>query len=168
MHCMVDTERLKKDAEDEIQLVIFSLGSEEFAAEITQVREIISIDRITKVPSAPRFIFGVINLRGKLVTVVDLHERLGFQRTQPLEKSKIIVSDIKGGVLGMMVDQVVEVSRVLESQIEPPPPMSAGKIDSKYILGIAKMKDRLIVILDLENVLIDEEVGIVGPEEQEE
>ncbi|MEM2839435.1 MAG: chemotaxis protein CheW [Thermoplasmata archaeon] len=165
---MVDKESLKKDSEDEVQLVIFSLGSEEFAAEITQVREIISIDKITRVPSAPKFIFGVINLRGKLVTVVDLHERLGFQRTQPLEKSKIIVSDIKGGVLGMMVDQVVEVSRVLESQIEPPPPMSAGKIDSKYILGIAKMKDRLIVILDLENVLIDEEVGIVGPEEQEE
>lgn len=165
---MVDKESLRKDAEDEVQLVIFSLGSEEFAAEITQVREIISIDKITRVPSAPKFIFGVINLRGKLVTVVDLHERLGFKRTQPLEKSKIIVSDIKGGVLGMMVDQVVEVSRVLESQIEPPPPMSAGKIDSKYILGIAKMKDRLIVILDLENVLIDEEVGIVGPEEQEE
>ena len=119
---------------------------------------------MTRVPSAPKFIFGVINLRGKLVTVVDLHERLGFQRIQPLEKSKIIVSDVKEGVLGMMVDQVVEVCRVHESQIEPPPPMSAGKIDSKYILGIAKMKDRLIVILDLENVLIDEEVGIIGQE----
>lgn len=165
---MVDTARMREAGQDEVQLVVFTIGPEEFAAEISQVREIISIEKITRVPSAPKFIFGVINLRGKLVTVVDLHERLGFQRTQPLEKSKIIVSDIKGGVLGMMVDQVVEVSRVLESQIEPPPPMSAGKIDSKYILGIAKMKDRLIVILDLENVLIDEEVGIIGPEEQEE
>lgn len=157
----------KEPGQDEVQLVVFTIGSEEFAAEINQVREIISVEKITKVPSAPKFILGIINLRGKLVTVVDLHERLGFQRTQPLENSKIIVSDVKGGVLGMIVDQVVEVSRVLESQIEPPPPMSAGRIDSKYIKGIAKMKDRLIVILDLENVLIDEEVGIVEPEEQE-
>jgi len=162
---MVDSARLKEPSEDEIQLVIFSIGSEEFAAEISQVREIITVDKITRVPSAPKFVCGVINLRGKLVTVVDLHERLGFQRTQSIEKSKIIVSDIKDGVLGMMVDQVVEVTRVLESQIEPPPPMSAGKIDSKYILGIAKMKDRLIVILDLENVLIDEDLGIVETEE---
>lgn len=145
--------------EDEVQLVVFTIEKEEFAAEITQVREIISLEKMTRVPSAPAFVFGVINLRGKLVTVVDLHARLGFRRTQPAEKSKIIVSDMKDGVLGMMVDGVVEVTRIPESQIEPPPPMSTGQIDAKYILGIAKMKDRLIVILDLENVLIDEEIG---------
>ena len=156
---MVDS--TAKVVEDEIQLVVFMIGEEEFAAEINQVREIISLDKVTRVPSAPKFVFGVINLRGKLVTVIDLHARLGFTRTIPPEKSKIIVSDLKDGVLGMMVDSVVEVSRVQESSIEPPPPMSAGKIDSKYIMGIAKMKDRLIVILDLENVLVDEEVGVV-------
>lgn len=144
--------------EDEVQLVVFTIEKEEFAAEITQVREIVSLEKITKVPSAPQFVYGVVNLRGKLVTVVDLHSRLGFKRTQPAEKSKMIVSDLKDGVLGMMVDSVVEVSRIPESQIEPPPPMSTGQIDAKYILGIAKMKDRLIVILDLENVLLDEEI----------
>lgn len=154
-------EDFDKLGQDEIQLVIFTVGGEEFAAEISQVREIISLDRATRVPSAPDFVFGVINLRGKLVTVVDLHERLGFERSPSPEKSKIIVSDLKDGVLGMMVDSVVEVARVTESQIEPPPPMSAGKIDSKYIFGIAKMTDRLIIILNLENVLIDDDLGFV-------
>lgn len=147
--------------EDEVQLVVFTIEKEEFAAEITQVREIVSLDRITKVPSAPQFVFGVVNLRGKLVTVVDLHKRLGFKRTHPADKSKMIVSDLKDGVLGMMVDSVVEVMRIPESHIEPPPPMSTGRIDAKYILGIAKAKERLIVILDLENVLIDEMIGEV-------
>jgi len=145
--------------EDEVQLVVFTIEKEEFAAEITQVREIVSLERVTKVPSAPQFVFGVVNLRGKLVTVVDLHKRLGFKRTQPADKSKMIVSDLKDGVLGMMVDSVVEVLRIPESHIEPPPPMSTGQIDAKYILGIAKTKDRLIVILDLENVLMDEMAG---------
>ena len=141
--------------EDEIQLVVFTIEKEEFAAEITQVREIISLDKVTRVPSAPKFVYGVINLRGKLVTVVDLHKRLGFKRTHPEGNSKIIVSDVEDGVLGMMVDSVIEVARVPESQIEPPPTMSTGQIDVKYIMGIAKMKERLIVILDLQNVLLE-------------
>ncbi len=151
---MVDSSTVAR--EDEIQLVVFMIEKEEFAAEINQVREIVSLDKITKVPSAPPFVFGVVNLRGKLVTVVDLHKRLGFKRTIPVDKSKMIVSDLKDGVLGMMVDSVVEVLRIPEGQIEPPPPMSTGQIDTKYILGIAKTKERLIVILDLENVLMDE------------
>jgi len=145
--------------EDEVQLVVFTVEKEEFAAEITQVREIISLEKVTKVPSAPKFVYGVINLRGKLVTVVDLHKRLGFKRSRPEEDSKIIVSDVEDGVLGMMVDNVIEVARIPESQIEPPPAMSTGQIDVKYIMGIAKMKDRLIVILDLQNVLLE---GVAG------
>lgn len=151
-------EKLEDVGEDEIQLVIFSIEDEEFAAEINQVKEIISLEKMTRVPSAPMFISGVINLRGKLITVVDLHKRLGFERTKDIENSKIIISDLKNGVLGMMVDDVIEVARVKESSIEPPPPMSAGKIDSDYITGIAKMRDRLIVILDLEDVLVDEDI----------
>jgi len=142
-------------SEDEVQLVVFTIENEEFAAEITQVREIIPLDKVTRVPSAPKFVYGVINLRGKLVTVVDLHKRLNFKRSSPEQNSKIIVSDVEDGVLGMMVDNVIEVTRIPESQIEPPPAMSTGQIDVKYIMGIAKMKDRLIVILDLKNVLLE-------------
>jgi len=150
--------------EDEVQLVVFTIEKEEFAAEITQVREIISLEKVTRVPSAPKFVYGVINLRGKLVTVVDLHKRLGFKRTRPEENSKIIVSDVEDGVLGMMVDSVTEVARIPEGQIEPPPAMSTGQIDVKYIMGIAKVKDRLIVILDLQNVLL-EGVAVTTAEE---
>ena len=150
--------------EDEVQLVVFTIEKEEFAAEITQVREIISLEKVTRVPSAPKFVYGVINLRGKLVTVVDLHKRLGFKRTRPEENSKIIVSDVEDGVLGMMVDSVTEVARIPEGQIEPPPAMSTGQIDVKYIMGIAKVKDRLIVILDLQNVLLE---GVAGTTAEE-
>lgn len=146
-------------SEDEIQLVIFKIGEEEFAAEINQVKEIITPVGITKVPAAPRFVFGVINLRGKLITIVDLHMRLGFESALETNDARIIVSDVKDGVLGMMVDEVLGVSRIPENQIEPPPPMSAGTIDSDYIRGIAKTEGRLIVILDLNKILIDEEEG---------
>lgn len=162
---MVET--ATKAVEDEIQLVIFTIGNEEFAAEINQVREIISASNITRVPAAPRFVSGVINLRGKLITVVDLHKRLGYERLDSVDEPKIIVSDVKNGVLGMMVDSVSEVARIPESRIEPPPPMSAGRIDSEYIRGIAKSEKRLIVILDLDKVLIDAEEGKIELEEGE-
>jgi len=151
--------RITGAREDEIQLVIFTIGEEEFAAEINQVKEIISPGNITRVPSAPKFVYGVINLRGKLITIVDLHRRLGFETPELSDANKVIVSDVREGVLGMMVDSVLEVARIPENQIEPPPPMSAGRIESEFIRGIAKTENRLIVILDLERVLIDAEVG---------
>jgi len=149
-------------SEDEVQLVIFTISNEEFAAEINQVKEIITPTNITEVPSAPTFIYGVINLRGKLITIVDLHKRLGYESPHMTGSTKIIVSDVKDGVLGMMVDNVLEVKRIPEKQIEPPPPMSAGRIDSEYIQGIAKTDDRLIVILDLTKVLMDEYEGKIN------
>lgn len=146
-------------SDDAVQLVIFKIAEEEFAAEINQVKEIINPTNITKVPMAPVHVFGVINLRGKLITIIDLHKKLGFKDTEQTEDTRILVSDVKGGVIGMVVDKVMEVGRIPENLIEPPPPMSAGIIDSEYIRGIAKTDDRLIVILDLAKILIENKDG---------
>lgn len=106
---------------------------------------------ITKIPNAPAFIEGVINLRGKIIPIVDLRKRLGFKE-QPYDKStRIIVVELEGLVLGFIVDSVSEVLRIPENTIEPPPSMVAG-IESEYIEGVGKLDDRLLILLELKKV----------------
>lgn len=134
-----------------LQLVTFKLGTEEFGVDILKVQEINKMMNITKIPNAPAFIEGVINLRGKIIPIVDLRKRLGF-REQPYDKStRIIVVELEGLVLGFIVDSVSEVLRIPENTIEPPPSMVAG-IESEYIEGVGKLDDRLLILLELKKV----------------
>lgn len=134
-----------------LQLVTFKLGAEEFGVDILKVQEINKMMSITKIPNAPTFIEGVINLRGKIIPIVDLRKRLGF-RDQPYDKStRIIVVELDGLVLGFIVDSVSEVLRIPENTIEPPPSMVAG-IESEYIEGVGKLDERLLILLELKKV----------------
>jgi len=134
-----------------LQLVTFKLGTEEFGVDILKVQEINKMMNITKIPNAPAFIEGVINLRGKIIPIVDLRKRLGFKE-QPYDKStRIIVVELEGLVLGFIVDSVSEVLRIPENTIEPPPSMVAG-IESEYIEGVGKLDDRLLILLELKKV----------------
>ncbi|MHB8109860.1 MAG: chemotaxis protein CheW [Syntrophorhabdaceae bacterium] len=134
-----------------LQLVTFKLGTEEFGVDILKVQEINKMMNITRIPNAPVFIEGVINLRGKIIPIVDLRKRLGF-REQPYDKStRIIVVELDGLVLGFIVDSVSEVLRVPENTIEPPPSMVAG-IESEYIEGVGKLDDRLLILLELKKI----------------
>ncbi|HBL24003.1 MAG: chemotaxis protein CheW [Syntrophorhabdaceae bacterium] len=134
-----------------LQLVTFKLGTEEFGVDILKVQEINKMMNITKIPNAPAFIEGVINLRGKIIPIVDLRKRLGF-REQPYDKStRIIVVELEGLVLGFIVDSVSEVLRIPENTIEPPPSMVAG-IESEYIEGVGKLDDRLLILLELKKI----------------
>jgi len=134
-----------------LQLVTFKLGTEEFGVDILKVQEINKMMNITKIPNAPAFIEGVINLRGKIIPIVDLRKRFGF-REQPYDKStRIIVVELEGLVLGFIVDSVSEVLRIPENTIEPPPSMVAG-IESEYIEGVGKLDDRLLILLELKKV----------------
>jgi purine-binding chemotaxis protein CheW len=106
---------------------------------------------ITRIPNAPAFIEGVINLRGKIIPIVDLRKRLGF-REQPYDKStRIIVVELEGLVLGFIVDSVSEVLRIPANTIEPPPSMVAG-IESEYIEGVGKLDERLLILLELKKI----------------
>jgi len=135
-----------------LQLVTFNLGSEEFALDILLVQEINRRVEITKVPKTPEFVEGVINLRGKIVPVLDLRKRFGLVGHEFTAQSRIIVVNIDNRVLGLMVDSVSEVVQIPARTIEPAPPLVVG-IDAAYIKGIGKFEDRLLILLDLGKVL---------------
>ncbi|MFP4315866.1 MAG: chemotaxis protein CheW [Desulfovibrionales bacterium] len=148
-------ERKKLDAEL-IQLVTFSIDGEEFGVEILKVQEIIRMLGITRVPRAPQFVEGVINLRGKVIPIIDLRKRFGLDSRGHDKNTRIIVIEINSMIVGFVVDSVSEVLRIPAGTIEPPPPVVSG-FDSEYISGVGKLEDRLLILLDLNRLLSGEE-----------
>lgn len=136
----------------EEQLVTFSLGSEEFGVDIMRVQEIIRIPPITRVPKAPSYIEGVINLRGNVIPVVSLRNRFGMDRVEETDLSRIIVLQVQNKVFGITVDAVTEVLRLDKDAIEPPPPVALG-MDSHFILGVGKINERLLILLNLDQIM---------------
>jgi len=136
----------------EIQLVIFDLASEYYGVDISDVREIMRMQTITRVPGAPAFVEGVINLRGRVVPVIDLRKRLKLAVGEQTKESRIVVVDIAGRDVGVIVDAVTEVLRIPLSSVEPPSSMITN-VDSDYLRGIAKLEAKLVILLDLGKVL---------------
>lgn len=136
----------------EQQLVTFGLGSEEFGVDIMRVQEIIRIPPITRVPKAPSYIEGVINLRGNVIPVVSLRNRFGMDRVEETDLSRIIVLQVQNKVFGITVDAVTEVLRLDTDAIEPPPPVALG-MDSHFILGVGKIQERLLILLNLDYIM---------------
>ncbi len=143
----------------EKQFVTFNIYNEDYAVDILSVQEIIRATEITKVPKVQESIEGVINLRGRVIPVVNLRKKFGFSDKALDAVSRIIVLNVDGIIIGVIVDSVSEVLRISSDLIEPPP-LSAG-ISSDYIMGIAKLKDRLIMILDINRLLSDEKVNVI-------
>jgi len=142
-----------KDRENDLlQLVTFHIGDEEFGVEILKVQEIIRMMGITRVPKAPDFVEGVINLRGKVIPIVDLRKRFGMATQDHDKHTRIIVIEINKVIVGFVVDSVSEVLRIPSSTVEPPPPIISG-IESEYISGVGKLADRLLILLDLDRLL---------------
>ena len=140
-----------------IQLVGFCLGNEEYGFEIQRVQEINRIVEITHVPRTPDFVMGVINLRGKVIPVINLRERFGLPSKEADKDTRIVVVEIQNKILGIMVDAVSEVLRIPASTIEPPPDIVTG-VDAEYIEGIAKLPERLLILLDLDKILSSEQI----------
>lgn len=143
----------KNNSDMLLQLVSFCIGDEEFVVDILKVQEINRLVQITKVPNSPGFIEGVINLRGRIIPVVDLRVRLGMSKIKYGINTRIIVVELNEETIGFIVDSVSEVLRIPKSITEPPPSIIAG-IDAKYITAIGKLEDRLLIMLDLEKILI--------------
>ena len=137
----------------------FSLADEEYGLEILKVREINGIMDITAVPQMPDFIKGVINLRGKVIPVVDLRLKFGLESIEYTEATCIIVVDV-GTLTGIIVDTVQEVLDIEDEQIDPPPPLGAS-VDTSFILGMGKVKDEVKILLDIDKVLTAEEMARV-------
>jgi purine-binding chemotaxis protein CheW len=149
---MTQAATVTQTALDDEQVVVFDVFNESYAVNIARVHEIIRLQQITIIPGAPACVEGVINLRGKVIPVLDLRKRFNLRATDHTRASRIVVVEISGQTLGLIVDGVSEVLRVPPDRIEPPSPLVAG-IDSRYLRGIAKLDDRLIVLLDLDQVL---------------
>ncbi len=140
--------------EEILQLVSFTLKDEEYAVDILNVQEINRITEITQVPNSPDYVEGVINLRGKVMPVINLRKKFGIEEKETDETSRIIIMDIQGVTNGLIVDSVSEVLRIPEDTVEPPPQMSSAS-NSRFIKGIAKLENRLIILIDINKLIGD-------------
>lgn len=145
-------------SDDLIQLVGFNLGDEDYGVDILRVQEINRMVDITKVPQAPEFVEGVINLRGTVIPVIDLRSRLGMPQKEHDRQTRIIVAEIDKRTIGFVVDSVSEVIRIPSKTVEPPPPIVAGH-GSEYIEGVGKMDDRLLMLIDINKLFSQSEMN---------
>jgi purine-binding chemotaxis protein CheW len=139
---------------NELQMVVFDLASEYYGVDISDVREIIRMQNITRVPGTPEYMEGVLNLRGKIAPVVDLRKRLNLKVNEQTKESRIVVIDIENKDVGVIVDGVTEVLRIPVSSVEPPSQMLTSG-DNVHLKGIAKLQDKLVILLDMDSILND-------------
>lgn len=143
------------------QLVVFKLCGEDFGVDIMQVREIIGKESIISVPNAPPFVKGVINLRGQITTIIDLKEKLGLELNGESEgegeseksEERVIVVEDGSNTVGILVDAVTEVMYLAESEIDEVPPMIKQNMGAEYLMGVGKLPDRLLILIDLKRIL---------------
>lgn len=154
---MQKTQMAKQADSDLLQLVIFRLGEEEFGVDIMAVQEIIKMPAITVIPQAPEYVAGVINLRGRIIVVISLGKKFDIQSCDKNDEYKVIVVELENQIIGMMVDSVSEVLRIPSSSVDAAPDIIRSGVSSNYMQGVGKLDDRLLILLDLRNVLSDYE-----------
>jgi purine-binding chemotaxis protein CheW len=138
--------------EKELQVVGFRIGNETYGVRIAAVREIVRVPEITSVPNAPDAIEGVINLRGKIIPVMDLRKRFGLAEIQSDKKNRILVVELDNKMLGLIVNSASEVLKIPPSDVEAPGSLFTDG-ESGYVTGVAKLKGRLIILLDIAKLL---------------
>lgn len=157
----------KRSPEETVQLVVFELDGEEYAANIAEVQEIIRPPEITPVPGAPEFIRGIFNLRGRIVVAVDLEKRFRLVREHPAEPKHLLISLVNDAHFGVLVDQVTEIVRIPVSAVQPPPALVSARIQLEYLKGVAVASksdggSRLLILLDLPKMLQEKELLGLG------
>lgn len=141
----------EENSEDLLQLVSFNIENEEYCVDILYVQEIIRMVEVTRVPNAAEYVVGVINLRGKVLPIIDLRKRIGLSEKEYDKYTRIVVIEIGTKIIGFIVDKVNEVIRINKNITEAPPSM-VETIDSEFITSIGKLDDRLLILLDLEKL----------------
>ncbi|MFN8674685.1 MAG: chemotaxis protein CheW [Candidatus Sericytochromatia bacterium] len=147
---------------EEMHVVVFKLGTDEYCVPVTQAKEIQIYQNPTRIPNTPHFVEGVINLRGQIIPILDLKKRFNSGETVITAATKIIIIEMNKEMLGIIVDSVSEVLKTPQNKFEPPPQAVKTSINSNYISGIGKIDNRLLILIDLEKVLNDEEVMLLG------
>ena len=149
---MGNSVQTKDDSTELLQLVSFKIGNEEFGVDILNVQEINKMTTLTKVPNAPDFVEGVINLRGRVIPVIDLRIRLHLPPKEHDKDTRIIVVEIENKTIGFIVDSVNEVLRIPVNITEAPPEIVTG-VDKDFIKSVGKLEDRLLILIDLKKIL---------------
>ena len=149
------------------QVVSFRIGRELFGVYIQIVQEIVRVPEITPVPEMPLFVEGVINLRGKIVSIVELSKRLKIEGSSKTKANRILIIELDKKVVGLLVDAVTEILRIPPESIEPTPDIVTS-VGSEYIMGVGKLPDKLIILLDLKNILKPEEIKRLATDGREE
>ncbi len=142
------------------KFLTFVLGDEIYGIEILKAREIIGLMDITTVPQTPDYMKGVINLRGKVIPVIDLRMKFSMQEEEHTQETCVIVVEVNGTSIGVIVDSVSEVADITGAEIEDAPNFGQG-IDTSFIMGLGKVKDKIIILLDIETVLSTAELEMV-------
>lgn len=150
-------ERQETIGADVAQYVSFLLEGEEYGVPIMRVQEIIRFEKLTRVPQSSPYVRGVLNLRGRVMPVIDLRRKFRLPEREADRRTRIIVVDIRGQSMGMVVDEVSEVINIDSSRIDPAPELGT-KVDTEFIKGMGKLEDRLVIILEIDKVLTDDEV----------
>jgi len=147
------------------EFLTFRLGREEYGIDILKVQEIRSYEPPTRIANAPSFIKGVVNLRGVIVPIVDLRLRLGCESAEYSALTVVIVLNVKGRVVGAVVDSVSDVLELTKEAIRPAPEM-ASAVDAGYITGIGSVGERMLILMDIEGLMASQEMGLIGQELQ--
>jgi purine-binding chemotaxis protein CheW len=140
-----------------IQLVSFNLENEEYGINVLTVREIIRMLNITRVPNTPHYVEGVINLRGKVIPIISLRRKFDLMEAEYDKRTRIMVMEVVGELMGFIVDEVSEVIRISAKEIQPPPPVVASGIEQECMAGVINQAERLLVLLDLERMFTEDE-----------
>jgi purine-binding chemotaxis protein CheW len=140
-----------------IQLVSFNLAQEEYGVDVLKVREIIRMPTITRVPNTPHYVEGVINLRGKVIPIINMRKRFCLADAEYDKQTRIMVMDVGGELMGFIVDAVSEVIRISSSEIQPSPAVVTSGVDQECIAGVINQAERLLVLLELEKMFTQDE-----------
>ncbi|MCA1856989.1 chemotaxis protein CheW [Massilia oculi] len=146
--------------ETSLEALAFRLGEQEYGVDILKVQEIRNHDRVTRLANAPCFIQGVVNLRGRIVPIVDLRLHFGINARAGEHLAVVIVLNIAGHVIGMVVDSVSDVVRLAPDDIRPAPALGTA-FDTDFLLGLGTIEERMLILLDIERLMSSEELGLV-------
>lgn len=135
-----------------LRVLSFSIGGENYCIDINEAKEIIKLNRVTKVPNTPEFIAGVMNLRGEIISLIDIRNFFGLNESKRIEDGRVIATDIKGPLIGILIDKINETFEIEESSIQPPLSTSNGEA-VEYTKGQVQLKEKILVFLDLDKIL---------------
>ena len=158
---MSNSNAIATAVQDAGEYLTFALGQEEFGVDILKVQEIRSYEGVTRLPDAPDYIKGVINLRGIIVPVVDMRLKFRLDKAEYNALTVMIVLSVGGRVVGMVVDSVSDVIRLVGDQVRPVPEIGAT-IDRQFLTGIGTLDDRMLILLDIERLMGSEDMGLVA------